>query len=960
MDQRAPASPDATFNHASPIALPVCDRDDDVAIGPPSREPKSRSSRRKSSRKRVSRTSSAASSQGSSVIEQTVGAASGNPRSCSAPNEVAPPQIDNYRQLEELGRGGWGVVQRAFDRRLERDVAIKSLSGSGEENAQVRDQFEQEAKVTSQLQHPGIVPVHERGVTPDGKSFYAMKLLEGSSFRDVIHNAHSQQVVKTKAQLREVFLPLLQRFISVCNAVAFAHSQGIVHRDLKPANVMVGDFGETLVVDWGLATRFETEQTQLSSVAKEQELVGTPAFMSPEQAAGAGTALSASSDIYSLGVILFEIVAGVSPAAWAERTPSPAEDATTCTERVLERVIQGNLPSLRQANVLAPKSLEAVCRKAMSLNPDERYQTAAELAKEVSRFVEGGVPQVYNEPLLDKAVRWCINHKAITLVTLTALGVLLAASLVFGVAISQAHAKELVARKEAEASRQAALDRLSQARESADTWLIDLSGALEFYPGMGQLRRQLLESAMGEYDQLLESPRTQQGSQPASPTAVVRLNLERARLLLRVNDLKRLLSAADSDFKNESRNEATIVEAASILATANDILADSSNEMEDRSDFESQVRLEQINLYIAELLQSRKMNDEVLWNSHHAWLVDQLPPEYLSVSREGGLGSQSPLPASIRKQLSALVRLNLAGAQNQTGDQLQIQWAKQAVRFARIRMQHEPSDAAMRQLETAFSMLARLHSQLGDHVTAAETWEELCNALQNAPAPTRSDRLQSRAYAMMNQADAMAVRFPQESRALLDDAIKILYQAWDALDPSSFFETNLATANYNSAKLLLEESHSNTTDVKERLDVALDYYKSALQKNPTGDVLQRLAECHLLLGNLDELNTEDACNHLESAALALQLLDEHRLATTADLLLLAETQFKLSRLYSAPAVGQQMLIDARKTCGRVSSVSDLSNAESRRLAELSSLIGEIKTQGSQMDAVGTVEINEKR
>ncbi|MFG0255624.1 MAG: serine/threonine protein kinase, partial [Rhodopirellula sp. JB053] len=368
-----------------------------------------------------------------------------------------------YQVVGELGRGGWGVVQSAIDGHLQRPVAIKRISGPISPSDGVRDRFLHEAIVTSQLQHPGIVPVHELSEDEYGNAYYVMKLLDGKPFHYLIRQVHESQKRHPATpgdaefdhslaargdyghqQLSEAILPLLERFIDICNAVAYAHNRGVLHRDLKPANVMVGAFGETIIVDWGLAKRFRDEphvrdettiECELDRAARRADdafddsqsdhtsagsIIGTPAYMSPEQALGNIDSLTQTSDVYSLGVMLYEILVG--------RHPFKGLDVDT----VLKRVRTGEWLPAKQVRRDVPRALSAICEKAMALSPSDRYETAEMLAEDVHRYLAGDAVHADHENWLDRASRWCRRHRTIALcVAVTTLLLLVAAS-IFG------------------------------------------------------------------------------------------------------------------------------------------------------------------------------------------------------------------------------------------------------------------------------------------------------------------------------------------------------------------------------------------------------------------------------------------------------------------------------------------------------------------------------------------------
>jgi eukaryotic-like serine/threonine-protein kinase len=293
---------------------------------------------------------------------------------------LAPPDLGSsrYELLELIGQGGMGSVYRAVDHELGREVAVKLLRDTTPDPRAVQ-RLLQEARVIAQLEHPGIVPVHDVGQLSDGRVYYVMKLVRGSRL---------DQTFRPSSPL-DGRLRVLER---VCEAVAFAHAHGIIHRDLKPQNVMVGDFGEVLVLDWGVAKlrRAESpgdaedgtpgavqnaEDTRTRQTA-DGTIIGTPAYMSPEQARGEVDRVDERSDVFALGAILHFLLAGTAPV-----TPSIFARQRNTPKAAL--IVAGRLPHS------APRALAAVCRKALAANPAERYASAGELAAEVARFRSG-------------------------------------------------------------------------------------------------------------------------------------------------------------------------------------------------------------------------------------------------------------------------------------------------------------------------------------------------------------------------------------------------------------------------------------------------------------------------------------------------------------------------------------------------------------------------------------------
>ena len=304
-----------------------------------------------------------------------------------------------YRLLERVARGGMGVVYAAHDEMLDRRVALKVLDAP-DPSGSLAARLNREALVLARLEHPGIVPVHDVGTLVDGRVFYTMKFVEGRRL-----DKHIQSVPALPDRLR--------LFLRICDSVAFAHARGVLHRDLKPSNIMVGAFGEVLVMDWGLAkflsdpgspqpvpdpdativepprirdvvgadftsvpASHDSVATQATQVTGQGTVLGTPGFMSPEQARGEGDRLDERSDIYALGAILKFLCTDKVPVA-----------ASAQTWRI-------------------HKSLDAICSKAMTADAAKRYASAAELTADVSRFLDGLPVTARRDTLLDKLSRF--------------------------------------------------------------------------------------------------------------------------------------------------------------------------------------------------------------------------------------------------------------------------------------------------------------------------------------------------------------------------------------------------------------------------------------------------------------------------------------------------------------------------------------------------------------------------
>jgi serine/threonine protein kinase len=315
------------------------------------------------------------------------------------PATTATPAAGNDRYVleREIGSGGMGRVFAARDLRLSRPVAIKMLRVR---DAALAARFEREVRLAARLQHPGVVPVYDAGFWPSGEPFLVMKLVLGQSLARVIRDAD------TPADR----LALLPHVITAAEAVAYAHDQGIVHRDLKPINIVVGAFGETIVLDWGLAKDLRagaSEDPEAPVLATPPgdtaagAVLGTPSYMAPEQAAG--QAVDARADVYALGAILHHVLAGTAP----ELRPDAA----------------GGPPTLVPLSALEPRlpsDLLAVVAKALAKEPQARYATAFELAEDLKRFQAGQLVAARRYSSLARAARLAARHPVAAVATVAA------------------------------------------------------------------------------------------------------------------------------------------------------------------------------------------------------------------------------------------------------------------------------------------------------------------------------------------------------------------------------------------------------------------------------------------------------------------------------------------------------------------------------------------------------------
>ena len=319
-----------------------------------------------------------------------------------------------FRVLRPHARGGLGAVFVALDAELNREVALKQILDHHADDPTSRTRFVLEAEITGGLEHPGIVPVYGLGSYGDGRPYYAMRFVKGDSLKEAIERFHGDAALNSDPGLRSLELrKLLRRFMDVCNAIDYAHSRGVLHRDIKPANVIVGKHGETLVVDWGLAKpmgRIEPGQesgertlipssTSGSSVTLPGSALGTPAYMSPEQARGDLDKLGPRSDVYSLGATLYFLLTG-----------KPAIEGDDIGA-VLRAAQEGRFPPPRKHDPSIDKALEAVCLKAMAVLSEDRYTTPRALADDLERWMADEPVSAWREPWSRSLLRWLTRHR---------------------------------------------------------------------------------------------------------------------------------------------------------------------------------------------------------------------------------------------------------------------------------------------------------------------------------------------------------------------------------------------------------------------------------------------------------------------------------------------------------------------------------------------------------------------
>ena len=418
---------------------------------------------------------------GGSTDQTEIGEAQTVPMQRSAAGEFAGlgaqgvmESAGRYTVRSEYARGGMGRVLLVHDEFLDREVALKEMlpeiagdRGASDEDSSLRkrtpmvSRFLREAKITGQLEHPSIVPVYELGERADGSLYYTMKLVRGKTLSTAIEDARNLE-----GRLR-----LLSHFLDLCNAIAYAHSRQIIHRDLKPGNVMVGEFGETVVLDWGIAgakrepgevnsdpagaaTPRKIRNESTTGGTKHGEAIGTPGYMPPEQAVGDLAAIDERSDVYSLGAILYELLTAKTPF-----------DGTSSDQRLMQ-VLNSEPRPIAKLVPDAPPELIAITVKAMARDRADRYASAKQLAEDVERFQSGAIVQAHDYGPRDYATyvwnryKTSLSFAAVGLITLLTIGV------AYTYTVSEGAAREKSLRLETQDALQRAEESGVQARDA--------------------------------------------------------------------------------------------------------------------------------------------------------------------------------------------------------------------------------------------------------------------------------------------------------------------------------------------------------------------------------------------------------------------------------------------------------------------------------------------------------------
>ncbi len=770
--------------------------------------------------------------------------------------------VSRYEERQEIGRGGCGVVIRAYDRLMQREVVIKRVLPDSQPSRDVVARFWNEARITGRLEHPGIVPVHEIGTDlAGGQPYYVMKWLQGTTLSDVIAQLHHAR--RGQGQRRKLH-ELLHRFHQVCQTLAYAHGLHIIHRDLKPANIMVGQFGETIVLDWGLAKDLQetcssvdphlphepsnhadhampTERRRVPRISSQSgshsanrhgltrtgTIMGTAAYMSPEQARGESRAVDCRSDVFSLGVILYEILSGTSPFRADQ------------LQGTLQKVAKGDFIPLRKLAKHTPRALDAICNRALEFDPKDRYSDAGALATDLANFLSGDAVSAYREPWWGRLDRIAGKHRTIVRASFVAMFLVAMVSIVGAAKIHQSRLGEIAAREEAEheshergiahaRERQAhakSLSQLQSARKSVDAWLIELSGDLQFYPGLEGVRDQLLNRARRYYAANVESALQAADSIGESSRDVTQDVLEVARSEIRLGDIARL-----------SHQDAEPMYA-SAFARLQDLKLDPNHPAMD------DVRIQSVNATLGRALCDSKPSGSV---ERGRELADRAVA--MATSLLANIPSdRDATKAWLRSKQLAARFMDRAGLHAKGAESLgePIERATQLFENS-----DEPSEFFLN--TSLIADQAKMQEEAKQWSLAAENYHRLIDIYSHSlkTQSARPDRYEARAHAKTRLGNCLTQMLsPAQALAEYQEAQEDLKESWNLLFEDSYLQENIAIANINLGSALRDSG--DRSQAESALRSAIAQLQEVIRRNGSPpDRIQRMAQAFLALADV--------------------------------------------------------------------------------------------------------------
>jgi serine/threonine-protein kinase len=785
-----------------------------------------------------------------------------------------------FQILRPLNEGGMGIVSVALDKELDRSIALKEIRESAADNREYRARFLAEAEITGKLEHPGIIPIYGLGTYGDGRPFYAMRLIRGDktgSLMDAIERFYKEP--DTSARVVE-FRGLLRRFLDVCNALAYAHSKGVLHRDLKPDNILLGPYGETLVVDWGLAKAagradlpIGAEGDHVTLTLSGSEItptiaggaLGTPEYAPPEQMTGDLASIGARSDVYGLGAVLYCVLTGRPPFSRRESEPG----------QLIKKIENGDFPRPRQVRAEVDKPLEAICLKAMCAKPADRYDSVSALATDVESYLAEEPVSAHAEPWSTRARRWARKHR--TLVSTAAASLVVALIGVGVIAAIQTRARHDLDAKNSELrDANVALDQQKSRAEDRETKAIEAvkrfgdtianEPLLKNTPALEELRKKLLKEPLAFFRDLRERLQADRDASPKSLRRLAAASFGLASLTDEIGN-KEVASAAYQEVlaiwgKLADANPAATELQRGLAATHNRIALMLGQTGKPAEALKAQrlalaiwQKLSDANPSVTEFQRDLATNHNNIGNllARTGKRAEAMKAHQSALTIRQRLADDNPTVAGFQSDL-AQSHINIGNLLGETGKPAEgLKTLQSALAILRKLAEANPRVTEFqRDLATSHNNIGRLLLQTGKPAEALKAHESALATSQKLADANPSVTAFESGLAHSHDSIGVALKHtgkPAEALKAYQSALAIRQKLADANPTDTEFQSDLAGSHNNIGALLAETG--NPTEALNAFQSALAIQKTLADANPTVNKFQRdLAKSHNNIGAL--------------------------------------------------------------------------------------------------------------